>query len=87
MSEQRIVGVVPSGRTTKFVNLFGYTSHGIPGIDIVGLSGNARTLKEKLIFLTRQQDLQINLRRFVLGVDPVSKIEGKDDLKCLSCRY
>lgn len=78
-----MMGVIPSGKTHKYINLFGYTTRGIPGLEIVGMGKNSRTVKEKLIFLTRQQNNSIPLNRFVLSIDPVSRVEKEDDFNWL----
>ena len=49
------------------VDIFGYASNGIPGIEIVGVGNYARTMKEKFIYLS--------LKRFVLCVE--GEVEGK----------
>ena len=57
------------------VDIFGYSSNGIPGIEIVGVGKHARSMKEKFIFLSRQKNLKFPLRRFVLCVE--GELEGK----------
>jgi len=78
-----MVGVIPSGKKCKFMHLFGYSTRGIPGLEIIGLGNRGRTVKEKLTFLSRQQDNSLPLNRFVLGIDPVQKINKTDDLDFL----
>lgn len=57
------------------VDIFGYASNGIPGIEIVGVGRHARSMKEKFIYLSRQRKLKFPLKRFVLCVE--GEIEGK----------
>jgi hypothetical protein len=57
------------------VDIFGYASNGIPGIEIVGVGKYARTMKEKFIYLSRAKKLKFPLKRFVLCVE--GEIEGK----------
>ena len=83
MAEERLVGVFPSKGRIRFINLFGYSTRGIPGLEIVGLGNRGRTVKEKIIFLSRQQDVSLPLNRFVLGVDPLHKKEKEDNLNYL----
>jgi hypothetical protein len=83
MAEERIIGVVPSLGRVKFMNLFGYSTRGIPGLEIVGMGNRARTVKEKITFLSRQQEASLSLNRFVLGVDPIHKKEKEDGLDFL----
>ena len=57
------------------VDIFGYSSNGIPGIEIVGVGKYARTMKEKFIYLSREKSLKFPLKRFVLCVE--GELEGK----------
>ncbi|MFA6236821.1 MAG: hypothetical protein WC635_05785 [Bacteriovorax sp.] len=57
------------------VDIFGYASNGIPGIEIVGVGKYARSMKEKFIYLSRQKKLKFPMKRFVLCVE--GEIEGK----------
>lgn len=57
------------------VDIFGYASNGIPGIEIVGVGKYARTMKEKFIYLSRQKKLKFPMKRFVLCVE--GELEGK----------
>lgn len=57
------------------VDIFGYASNGIPGIEIVGVGKYARTMKEKFIYLSRKKKLKFPLKRFVLCVE--GEVEGK----------
>lgn len=53
----------------KKVQLFGYATNSIPGIEIVGLGRGGRALKEKLIFFTRKLRLKLPIKRFVLCLE------------------
>lgn len=57
------------------VDIFGYASNGIPGIEIVGVGRYARSMKEKFVYLSREKKLKFPLKRFVLCVE--GEIEGK----------
>lgn len=57
------------------VDIFGYASNGIPGIEIVGVGKYARCMKEKFIYLSREKKLKFPLKRFVLCVE--GELEGK----------
>jgi len=57
------------------VDIFGYSSHGIPGVEIVGVGRYARQMKEKFVYLSRKKNLKFPKRRFVLCVE--GEIEGK----------
>lgn len=57
------------------VDIFGYSSNGIPGIEIVGLGKYTRGVKEKFIYLSRERKLKFPLKRFVLCIE--GEVEGK----------
>ncbi len=61
------------------VTLFGYSTKSIPGLEINGLGKYGKTIKEKIVFVTRTRQLQIPLKRFVLNVeisDELGDLEG-----------
>lgn len=51
------------------VDIFGYCSHGVPGLEIIGLGKHARSIKEKFIFLSRSKQLKLPKRRFVICIE------------------
>lgn len=51
------------------VTLFGYATKSVPGLEINGLGKYGKTIKEKIVFVTRSRQLQIPLKRFVLNVE------------------
>jgi hypothetical protein len=57
------------------VDIFGYASHGIPGIEIVGMGKHSRSLKEKFVYLSRVRELKFPKKRFVLCVE--GELENK----------
>lgn len=57
------------------VDIFGYVSHGTPGIEIVGMGKHSRAMKEKFVYLSRVRQLRLPKRRFVICVE--GEIEGK----------
>ncbi len=57
------------------VDIFGYASNGIPGVEIVGVGKHARSMKEKFIYLSREKKLKFPMKRFVLCVE--GELEGK----------
>lgn len=71
----RTKSLYPFGGVYCPVDIFGYSSNGIPGIEIVGIGKHARAMKEKFIFLSRTRNLKFPLRRFVLCVE--GELEGK----------
>lgn len=71
----RTKSIFPFGGSHCVVDIFGYSSKGLPGIEIVGLGKYSRSLKEKFIYLSRERNLKFPLRRYVLC------IEGEVELK------
>lgn len=57
------------------VDIFGYASHGIPGIEIVGMGKHSRSLKEKFVYLSRVRQLKFPKKRYVLCVE--GELENK----------
>lgn len=53
----------------SLVTLFGYSTKSVPGLEINGLGKYGKAIKEKIVFVTRSQQLQIPLKRFVLNVE------------------
>jgi hypothetical protein len=51
------------------VEIFGYTTKGIPGIDIINLGKYGRTIKEKFIYLTKEMQIKLPLRRYVICIE------------------
>jgi len=73
-----IYAIYPNLDRYFLVNIFGYSSKGIPGLEIVGLGRQGRLIKEKLIYLSRIYRLQLPLKRYVICVEDDCQI--KDSL-------
>lgn len=58
-----------SKRDEGMVTLFGYATKSLPGLEINGLGKYGKTLKEKIIFLTRSRQLPVPLKRFVISTE------------------
>jgi hypothetical protein len=56
-------------RPYKLCSIFGYTSNGLPGLEIVGKGPTYRVLKEKIIYITKERKLKIPLKRFVISLN------------------
>jgi hypothetical protein len=67
--ETQIQSFAFSRRTPGHISLFGYSSKSVPGLEINGLGKYGRTLKEKIIFLTRSRQLPIPLNRYVISTE------------------
>ena len=66
--QNQIHTLMPNGENIIISEAFGYSSRGIPGLEIVGLGKRARVFKEKINFITRKFGLKIEAKRFVLCV-------------------
>jgi hypothetical protein len=67
--ETQIQSYAFSQRMPCALTLFGYASKSVPGLEINGLGKYGKTLKEKIIFITRSRQLQIPLKRFVISTE------------------
>lgn len=75
MSNMRTKSLYPYGGQLFETNIFGYSTKGIPGIEIVGMGRHSRAIKEKFVYISRQKQLKFPLRRYVLCVE--GELEGK----------
>lgn len=64
-----LYGVLPFGKQLKIVEVFGYSTKGIPGVEIVGLKNLARPIREKFVYIGKTKDVDCPLRRYVLCVE------------------
>ncbi len=53
----------------SLVTLFGYSTKSVPGLEINGIGKYGKSIKEKIVYITRSRQLQIPLKRFVLNVE------------------
>lgn len=68
--ETRLKTFINLNHNEALIDLFGYSTHGLPGVEICGLGGSlGRIVKEKIIFLTKISTLKLPLKRFVLCVE------------------
>jgi len=69
LMETQIQSYAFSQRNPSALTLFGYASKSVPGLEINGLGKYGKTLKEKIIFITRSRQLPIPLKRFVISTE------------------
>ncbi|MFT6068408.1 MAG: hypothetical protein ACJAT2_000175 [Bacteriovoracaceae bacterium] len=81
----RLKALYPGHDKLGELEIFGYCSKGMPGVEIVGLGPLGRSIKEKLIFLSRQFGIKIPLKRYVLCID--LPVELKKEKSFESCRW
>lgn len=67
--EIKINSIIPGQSTYQKVEVFGYNSKSQPGLEINGLNGKGRLIKEKITFLSKKRKLKYPLKRFVLCVE------------------
>ena len=67
--EIKINTLIPSCGRLKWIEIFGYTSKGSPGLEITGLNGKSRNFKEKIIYLSKRRNLRFPILRYVLCLD------------------
>lgn len=54
---------------TRLINLFGYTSKSVPGLEIHGLGRQGVLVREKLLYLTRKHRFPLPCLRFSISVE------------------
>lgn len=82
---QRILGAVKHRNSERLIDIFGYSSKGLPGLDIVGLGQAGRLIKEKFVYLSRTSGLKIPVKRYVLCVEDSAFLRevGQDEVRWL----
>ncbi len=65
----RVLGLIPLRKSCRMVGLYAYSSHGLPGLDILGLGGQGKCLKEKVIYLGRERGLTFPSKRYMISVE------------------
>ena len=61
--ETQIKGILPNKEEYFLIDIFGYSSKGLPGIEIVGLGPKGKNIKEKFVYMGRLRQLQGRSRR------------------------
>lgn len=67
--QTQIKAYLPTNKGIQFINIFGYATRGVPGLEINGAGRISKNIKEKLIYLTRQRGMKIQAKRFVICLD------------------
>ena len=83
--QQSLKSFIPFEQQFIGVHVFGYATKGLPGLEVVGLGKYSRNIKEKLIYLTRLEEMVLPKRRYVLCVEQDEEIKGlrEDHLRWL----
>ncbi len=72
-------GIIPIGKRIKIVEVFGYSTKGIPGLEIIGLKNLSRQMREKFVFIGKIKNIPIPLKRYVLCVESTVDSEKLTD--------
>lgn len=56
-------------RKFKTFKIFGYSSKGMPGVEVVGFGKQSRLLKEKLIYFTKTYGIRVSNRKYVICLE------------------
>jgi len=77
MHKQMMV-VIPGNQKAHTCEIFGYSTRGIPGLEVVGFGGKGKSIKEKFIYFNKRYKLSIPPRRFVLCVEDQTLLNLKE---------
>ena len=72
----RMLSLVPYQKKYLILGLYGYACNGVPGLNLVGLGARGTSLREKVIYLSRENALQVPFKRYVISV------EGHEEMLC-----
>jgi len=77
----RIKAVIEKPGGLRAVEVFGYTTKGIPGLQVIGLGSSANAIKEKFLYLSKVHNLKIPAKKYVICVEDKGGGEFKLDEK------
>jgi len=66
----------PNGQY-QLVSLFGYRSNSVPGLNILGPTNWCRSLREKIIYLSRTRKLALPLNKYVLVIEDYEQLDAE----------
>ena len=69
MNHDITMALIQGPKSQEIIGLFGHSSKGIPGIEIIGLGKNGQKIKEKIIFYCKRQKIKLPLLRYCLCVE------------------
>jgi hypothetical protein len=79
--ESSIAGIFLKNNRPTMVNIFGYKSKGYPGINLVGPNYYIKSLREKLIYITKSRHIPIPLGRYMICIDlSLKELKSSQDL-------
>ncbi|MBF0359768.1 MAG: hypothetical protein HQK49_02100 [Oligoflexia bacterium] len=77
--ETRIKGVYLSKKGPSIIDIYGYSSKGLPGIDLIGIGRKGQNIREKFIYISKCRKLSIPLKRYALCIEDNCSIKLKDE--------
>lgn len=75
--QARISSYLATPKGVRIVTLFGYCTKGLPSVEINGIGKLGKSIKEKMIYLTRTRELYLPRRRYVICLD-IDELEGDE---------
>ncbi len=85
--EVRLKSFIKTSRGVELVDLFGYSSRSLPGIEIKTNGYLPQTLKEKILFLSRSKGIKFPAKRFILCFDSSIKTLEKESARELELSF
>ena len=74
--QERTFGVIQFQKASHFINIFGHTGQGIPGLYFTGVVGNVfKIFKEKIFYLVKEKELGIPLRKYSITIEFPPKLK------------
>ena len=67
--ELRLKTFYQSSQGPQLIDLFGYSTRGMPSLEVYAHPRTSKVLKEKILFLTKARKMQLPPRRYVLCMD------------------
>ena len=78
--ESYINGYCLFKKQTTCFRIFGYSSRGVPGVELVGFKTHGRLIKEKIVYISKLKKMKIPPQRFVLCLErPETRKLEEDD--------
>ena len=80
--ETQVQSFYPTSIGTRFITIFGYSTKGVPGLEINGMGKFGKNLKEKIIYLNKIRKIKVPIRRIVISLDS-NDLEGQTNFNQL----
>ncbi len=83
--QTQIKTYIQTSKGLKFITIFGYATRGVPGVQINGAGRLSKNIKEKIIYLTRNKNIKLSTKRYVICLDisDCSESLGVEELKSI----